>query len=69
MRFNDHLRHMEVCAAIVTLPDLIAETQVRFRRRVQQPGRRKQALAEEVARTRGWKSFAFEIAELVETPA
>lgn len=31
--------------------------------------RRKSAPAAEAARTRGWKSFAFEIAELTETPA
>ena len=30
---------------------------------------RKRAPAEAAARTRGWKSFAFEIAALVETPA
>jgi hypothetical protein len=31
--------------------------------------RRKRAPAEEASRMRGWKSFAFEIVELVETPA
>ena len=31
--------------------------------------RRKKAPAQEAAKTRGWKSFDFEIAELVETPA
>lgn len=31
--------------------------------------RRKRAPAEQAARTRGWKSFSFEIVELVETPA
>ena len=31
--------------------------------------RRKRAPADEAARMRGWKSFAFEIAELVETSA
>lgn len=31
--------------------------------------RRKEAPAQEAARTRGWKSYVFEIAELVETPA
>ncbi len=31
--------------------------------------RRKRAPAEEAKRQRGWKGFAFEIAELVETPA
>jgi hypothetical protein len=31
--------------------------------------RSKRAPAEEAARIRGWKSFAFEIAELIETPA
>ena len=30
--------------------------------------RTKRAATQEAARTRGWKSFAFEIAELVETP-
>ena len=30
--------------------------------------RKKRAATQEAARTRGWKSFAFEIAELVETP-
>jgi hypothetical protein len=30
--------------------------------------RRKRAPAEDAARTRGWTSFSFEIAELVETP-
>jgi len=31
--------------------------------------RRKRIATEEAARMRGWKSYAFEIAELVETPA
>ena len=31
--------------------------------------RRKKAPAQEASRMRGWKSFDFEIAELVETPA
>jgi len=31
--------------------------------------KRKRAAAEESARMRGWKSYVFEIAELVETPA
>ena len=31
--------------------------------------RRKRMPAEDAARTRGWNSFTFEIAELVETPA
>lgn len=31
--------------------------------------RRKRAPAQDAARMRGWKSFAFEIVELVETPA
>ncbi|MBF9152076.1 hypothetical protein [Novosphingobium jiangmenense] len=31
--------------------------------------RKKRAPAQDAAKARGWKSFAFEIAELVETPA
>ena len=31
--------------------------------------RKKRIATEEAARMRGWKSYAFEIAELVETPA
>lgn len=31
--------------------------------------RRRRAPADEAARSRGWKSFVFEIAELIETPA
>ncbi|AEG50102.1 hypothetical protein Sphch_2444 [Sphingobium chlorophenolicum L-1] len=31
--------------------------------------KKKRAAAEDGARMRGWKSYAFEIAELVETPA